>query len=430
MMYREHVSALISAKDRQIAVSGRIPVDPAQLSLFFRAKTGISYSLDFPVDLSYTTPPAFEVLVQACRPRPRQVSEYDGYGDREALSYPPNLPLTASLEVANYPILDAIRSTLFPVLPPGQYLTAVRDGLDVIEHGSYISTHYPAQLRKDQRAATIVVTLPVRYRGGVMAVRDAEGREEKFPGSGGKSGDIDWMAFRSDCAYAVDPVQNGCLMTITYGVYVKAFGPSSPTVDTLITPTDNFFDLLSPILNLSRGRSVAFHLNYDYNVDPAEVVANTLIPQLKGADALIHDAFKFHKLAPELHWSAGSHIWPADQTLEFFGEDITRGNNPLKNSPNIGRAPFGSINGPRGNAPPVRGAFGSYPDPNYNAEEVDAIRSKVEASGGVTLADANITLLTDYKNTAASVGRERVYFVSNGELEKLVVNVLLVVYIP
>ena len=38
LVYREHVSALINAKDRQIAVGGRIPVDPAQISVFFRAK--------------------------------------------------------------------------------------------------------------------------------------------------------------------------------------------------------------------------------------------------------------------------------------------------------------------------------------------------------------------------------------------------------
>ncbi|KAF8909814.1 hypothetical protein CPB84DRAFT_1673390 [Gymnopilus junonius] len=430
MVYREHVSALISAKDRQIAVSGRIPVDPAQLSLFFRAKTGITYSLDFPVDLGYTTPPAFEVLVQACRPRPRQSSDYDGYGDREALSYPPSLPLTASLEVANYPILDAVKSSLFPDLPPGQYLTAVRDGLDVIQHGSYISTSYPEQLRKDQRAATLVVTLPVRYRGGTIIVQDVNGREEKFQGSGGKGGDIDWMAFRSDCSFAVEPVLNGCMMTISYGIYVKPFGPANLVNDTLITPTDSFFDLLSPILNMSRGQSVAFYLNYDYNADPAEVTANTLIPQLKGADALLYDAFKFHKLSPELHWSAGGFIWAADQTLEYFEDGVAQASNLMKNV-NIGpKVPFGSVNAARGTVPPVRGAFGSYPDPNYSAAEVDAIRSKVQASGGVPLAEANVTLLTDYKNPQPTVGRERVFFISNGELEKLVVNVLLVVYIP
>ena len=43
-LYREHVSVLISAKDSQFAVSGRIPIDPAQLVLFFRSK--VTYTID------------------------------------------------------------------------------------------------------------------------------------------------------------------------------------------------------------------------------------------------------------------------------------------------------------------------------------------------------------------------------------------------
>ncbi|KAF4613027.1 hypothetical protein D9613_010828 [Agrocybe pediades] len=434
LLYREQVSALISAKDHQIAVSGRIPVDPAQLTLFFRGKPGITYSLDFPIDLSYNTPQPFDVLVAACRPRPRQISEYDNYGpDREGICYPPTLPLVSTLELSNYPILDAVRGALFPVLTPNQHLTAVRDELDVINAGSYISSNSPAQLRKDQRVATIIVTLPVRYQGGIITVRDSEGREDKFVGNGGKPGNIEWVAFRSDCSFAVEPVQSGCMMTMSYGVYMKSVGPSSPIADTLITPSDKFFDFLSPILNASRGRSIAFYLNYDYEgVDPAETTANTLVTQLKGADALLFEAFKFHKLTPELHWTAGGYVWAADKTLELFGDDPRdQGtNNPLKTiSPAYGRAPFGnSINGP--SVHPVRGAFGSFPDPNYGADETETIRMRVQQSGGVAIADANITLLTDYKNPAPSVGREKVFFVSKGELEKLVVNVLLVVYVP
>lgn len=37
-LYRDRVSDLIAAKDNQFSVTGRIPVDPAQLVLFFRAK--------------------------------------------------------------------------------------------------------------------------------------------------------------------------------------------------------------------------------------------------------------------------------------------------------------------------------------------------------------------------------------------------------
>ncbi|KAF8965815.1 hypothetical protein BDZ97DRAFT_1658482 [Flammula alnicola] len=431
-LYREHVSVLIATKDTQFAVNGRIPVDPAQLVLFFRAKTGITHSLDFPIDISYNTPPALDVLIAACRPHPRSGSDYDTYGSREGLFYPPNLPLTASLDISNFPILDAIRNSLFPLLPPGEYLAAVKDGLDVIQPGSSTAAHSPALLRNDQRAGTIIITLPIRYRGGAMDIRDADGRTEKFQGTGGKTGDIEWIAFRSDCDYEVEPVQKGCLMTLSYAIYIKSFGPASPSLDTLITPSDTFFDLLSPILNMSRGRSVGFYLNHDYGVNPAEAAANALIPQLKGADALIYTAFKLHKLAPELHWTAGGYVWAKDQSLEFFGDDAGRpqSTNPVKNSPLLARTPFGAANSPRG-TPPVRGTFGQYPgDPNYDEQDVDVIRSRVQGSGAVTLADAGITLLTDFKNLAPTVGRERVYFVANNELEKLVVNALLVVYIP
>jgi hypothetical protein len=77
---------------------------------------------------------------------------------------------------------------------------------------------------------------------------------------------------------------------------------------------------------------------------------------------------------------------------------------------------------------PARGSFSQNP----NDQEFDAIRSRVEASGATSLVDANITVLNDWStlNAAPLIGRQRVYFVSNGELEKLVLNVLVVIYIP
>lgn len=210
------------------------------------------------------------MLVSICRPK----------REREALAYPPGLPHTTTLEISNHPVLDAVRNTLFSVFPPGHYLTAVRDSLDVAITGSYISKNSPAHLRQDNRIATLILTLPVIYRGGAIIVTDKEGREEKFLGNGGKPTDIEWVAFRSDSAYAIEPVQNGCMITISYAVYLKKFGATNPTVDTLITPSDKFFNLLSPILNNSRGRSIGFLLGNDYNVDPSEVVANSLIPQV------------------------------------------------------------------------------------------------------------------------------------------------------
>lgn len=101
--------------------------------------------------------------------------------------------------------------------------------------------------------------------------------------------------------------------------------------------------------------------------------------------------------------------------------------------------------------PPVRGMFSSpYSGPGGGGRDLgetegDILRTKVEEAGGVPLAEADIHLCTEWESSprqtpygmpkppsgpANAVGVEHVYFVSAGELEKLVVNTLLVVYVP
>ena len=121
---------------------------------------------------------------------------------------------------------------------------------------------------------------------------------------------------------------------------------------------------------------------------------------------MVYNAFKLHKLSPDLHWTAGGYIWPADRTLEDFGDEL----HVTPNSSHIN---------------PINN--------NLNNQEPDAIRSRVEASGAISLLKANITVLSDWStalNVAPVKGTQRVYFVSNGELEKLVLNVLVVIYVP
>lgn len=244
-------------------------------------------------------PPALDVLIAACqthpsgrplptaRARPPGMDEY-GYTENESLFYPTDLPLTATLEIANHPILEAVRNTLFPTLPVGHYLTAIRDKLEIVLKGNKL----PVQRRPtDGRVATIVVTLPVRFRGGALAVRNADGVEEQFFGRGGKCGDMEWTAFLGDCDHEVELVQKGCRVSISYSVQLRTFGPALQP-NPLITPSDRFLDLLSPILNMSRGRRIAFYLTGDYGVNPGEVLAESLVPYVSpsrypGADTLL-----------------------------------------------------------------------------------------------------------------------------------------------
>ncbi len=90
--------------------------------------------MDFPIDVDYDMPPALDVLIAASRPHsPAGLEEFS---EHESLFYPPHLPLTTNLEIANHPILDAVRTTLFPTLPTGHYLTVLRDKLQIWLTGS------------------------------------------------------------------------------------------------------------------------------------------------------------------------------------------------------------------------------------------------------------------------------------------------------
>jgi hypothetical protein len=86
-----------------------------------------------------------------------------------------------------------------------------------------------------------------------------------------------------------------------------------------------------------------------------------------------------------------------------------------------------TMGGPHMGVPPVRGTFNAgYGEPD---ETIDSLRARVEESGAVLLSEADITILSDWQ-AGVPISKERVPFVSNGELEKLVVNVLLVTYVP
>ncbi|KAH9000653.1 hypothetical protein EDB86DRAFT_2827946 [Lactarius hatsudake] len=400
------IATVIAAKARSFAISGRIPVDPATLTLFFRTKSGITHSLDFPIDVDYDTPPALDVLIAACRPHPQIGDDADG----ESLFYPTNLPLTTSLELANHPILEAVRNTLFPTLPGGHYLHAVRDKLEIVPTGASMGEQAPAG---DTRVATVIITLPVRFRGGALIVNAPEGGEERFQGRGWKNGHMEWVAYLSDCTAEVEAVQKGCRISVSYALHLKTFGPSGVAPDPLIVPSDYFLDNLAPIFNMTRGCTIAFYLTGDYGVNPADVLAESLVPYLKGGDSILYHAVKLYKLSPELRWTAGGYIWPVDRTVECGPE-----------------APDGSSFNSSGRRP-LSGGYGVGPYVDED-DHIINLQHRVEQSGAIPLAEADIVLLADKDmsgSMSGSISKERVPLVSKGLLDKLVVNILLVVYV-
>ena len=52
-------------------------------------KSGITHSLDFPVDIDEDVPPALDVLISSCRPH--SPSGLEDFSQHESLFYPPKL---------------------------------------------------------------------------------------------------------------------------------------------------------------------------------------------------------------------------------------------------------------------------------------------------------------------------------------------------
>jgi hypothetical protein len=120
-----------------------------------------------------------------------------------------------------------------------------------------------------------------------------------------------------------------------------------------------------------------------------------------------------YKLSPELRWTAGGYIWPVDRTVEC-GPEVSDG---------------GSYN--NSGRRPMSGGYGAGPYAD-EGDHIINLQHRVEQSGAIPLAEADIVLLADKDMSgtmSGTISKERVPLVSNGLLDKLVVNILLVVYV-
>lgn len=116
-------------------------------------------------------------------------------------------------------------------------------------------------------------------------------------------------------------------------------------------------------------------------------------------------------------------MWDVDQMV-----DLTNGDDDSAGL----RSPFSVLNGKRSLAssmgsPPRRPTLGSVSE-NGDPPAVD-LRTRVMKSGAVPVSETDIYVLSDPASTGP-ITKEKVPFVQHCDLEKLVVNVLLVVFVP
>ncbi|KAB5592963.1 hypothetical protein CTheo_3598 [Ceratobasidium theobromae] len=474
--FQDAVDRFLATKNQPFTVSGTIPTnDP--LTLFFQAENGTSYSLRLPLEDEYGTSPAFDALVKSCEPEERFVppartdsappvrsnvmptprqpyatftspsSPMVGPGavvpagtvlypspppaaivqapgallagqfippHRRSLVFPSGRPVAVSLELSSHPVLDIVKATLFPKLPQGYHLLAVRDKLHIHPSGTYTRPVHDAVFPEGV-VATIMVTLPVHYRGGTLVV-GCEGKEERFYGRlGSKSNELEWQAWRTNCDWEVQKVEKGHRVAMTWHVYQRSYGPSSHP---LMVPNDALLDALADLLNHGRGKNLGFFLSHEYGVSPSDVLADSLAPYLKGADAILYHAVKIYKLQPQLRYCAGGFIWPVDKPALIV--DSAR--------PPQSTTPFKRAG--RSRSLTRDSQLQAY-QRRQEYEEDAELAEKVQRGGAVPLADENITLL--HSPEQGHIAKERVPFLASdaeNTLDHLYVNVVLVVFIP
>jgi hypothetical protein len=116
-----------------------------------------------------------------------------------------------------------------------------------------------------------------------------------------------------------------------------------------------------------------------------------------------------YNLVPDLHCMARGYVWPVDRVVDCSS-------NGVKGSPSKSHG-----------FPAVRGPYA----PTYAVDPYDAkrLRRRIENSWAIPLSELDIILLT-YWDVHWPIGKERVAIVAGSEIEKLVVNALMVTFVP
>jgi len=110
--------------------------------------------------------------------------------------------------------LDRIRRDLG--LPDGYQLKAQLHNMLVYGPGQFFAPHQDS-VKTDDMIGTLVVSLPSRFTGGVMAI-EHHGAKVRV---GGSEKNLTFIAFYADCRHEVHPIKQGYRVVLTYNLIVE-----------------------------------------------------------------------------------------------------------------------------------------------------------------------------------------------------------------
>ncbi|KAF4963652.1 hypothetical protein FSARC_8357 [Fusarium sarcochroum] len=150
--------------------------------------------------------------------------------------------------------------------------------------------------RSDRQMGSLVVCLPIKHKGGQLAVRHG-GREIVFDWASQSSDTIQWAAFFSDCEHEVFEVTERHRMTLTYNLFWTSYGPASMSdhLQALDQEALHFYTALGNLLGneefLEEGGLIGFTCTHAYPHTSKSSVDN-LHHMLKGLDMVVYQALK------------------------------------------------------------------------------------------------------------------------------------------
>ncbi|KAF9516031.1 hypothetical protein BS47DRAFT_1341356 [Hydnum rufescens UP504] len=336
------ISALNAAQSPFVCV-GSLPLDPSSPIAILVGSGPISE-----VSTTYTPvhfPLKNEAALQPLLEASKQASFGRGHQDILDPTYRRALVLhsdrfvvapTGSLEPHALGIVDSIRETLFPAVENDggstRRIVAVLDKLNVYAEGDFFKGHVDTPKSPDM-FGTLLINLPASHEGGQLIVRSPENqmsspndvgasRDQVYMTNWGKDTGLEWVAFFSDCEHEVLPVTRGKRVTLSYTLsFERPMMKHGPVdVEALAGSRDlareKLVDTLKAPGILRKGRSLCFHLQHKYPLDPEKTPVSSIVNQLKGRDAVIYHALQASGASVTLHlviFSDQSHV-PVDDT--------------------------------------------------------------------------------------------------------------------
>ncbi|KAI0713849.1 hypothetical protein C8Q76DRAFT_693642 [Earliella scabrosa] len=316
--------------------SGTLEVTSRDLVLYYGKDAAATR-----IDLSHVSPDELAVLQKRCQgsiPGQDDQMVADASHSRVGRMHPDSFMI--GFDPERNGLIDAIRATLLPRDDELDHVDAVLHELNV--YGP------DASLRPQQDSppaanvfGSMVVILPTPHEGGSLLLRH-DGSEWSIDSAdilcnSESSTRVAFVAFFSDVEHEVMPVTSGHRVTLTYHFYFPASpsrgtAPSPPSGLQIIQPSGASSYKVTSALSLfledwtilPKGGLLAFGLRHTYPLPKSWVTGDPnpladLQRWLKGSDAALWHACRFHGLQPTLRVAVlDDHLGPV--LLDRFSE--------------------------------------------------------------------------------------------------------------